>query len=260
MADVTAISYDGFDLNNSTYKTVDIDPMGSPNKSTVLLNIARADGSLRVFESYESKNIVLAGIISSDTKQNLELAIDALKLHMRRESGLLQYEWGNGVRIHKCTVKSLNIDRGQSNISFTPYSMVFECESPFATDGITDIIVNNENIAVSPKNFNVTLNGTYDARPILTFSIVAISPSVTASQITIGNAANNQYLTVEAIFAPGDTLVVDCDKYRVFHNGVFIKSLGQFPYFAAGNGVIEYTDNCASRNINLSATAERRYL
>lgn len=257
---VTAISYDGFDLNNSTYRSIDLNPMGSPDKDTTMLRLARADGSLRVFQSYDSKTLTLTGRIISDTKVNLELAIDALKMQMRRESGNLQYDWGNGVRIHKCTAKKVSCDKGPGELSTAPFQIVFECESPFATDGVTDTIVNNQNISASPTNFNIAINGTYDARPVLTFSIVAINPTVTASQITIGNATNSQYLTVEDIFTAGDVLVIDCDNSRVFHNGIFIKSIGQFPYFAAGNGVLEYTDNCVTRNINLTATAERRYL
>lgn len=256
----TAISYDGFDLNNGIYNSVDLNPMGSPVKKTTTLDLARADGSLRVFQKYDSKNITLSGRIISDTKINLQLAVDALKMQMRRESGLLQYEWGNGVRIYNCTAIEVDCDAGPGDVSTCPFKIVFECESPFATDGVTDTIVNNQNITASPTNFNILNNGTYDGQPVLTFSIVAINPSITASQIIIGNASNSQYLTVEDIFTAGDVLVIDCDNFRVFHNGIFIKSTGQFPYFAAGNGVLEYTDNCVTRNINLTATLERRYL
>lgn len=260
MTDQVAVSYDGFDLTSGFYRVRELNPVGSPTKNTVLLPLARTDGSLRVFQSYESKTIVVSGQIVATTRAELEGAIDTLKVQLRRESGDLQYDWGTGVRIHNCTVTNFSIDRKPENISFVPYTIVFECESPFATDGVTDTIVNNVNVTSALEYLALTIDGTYDANPVITVAITAINPSVTASQLTFGNSINSQYLTVEEIFAPGDVITIDCDNYRVFHNGVFIKATGQFPFFAVGAGVLEYSDNCVSRNITVTATAERRYL
>lgn len=255
-----AVSFEGFDLTSGFYRVNKLNPIGSSNKSTTLLPLARADGSLRVFQSYDSKNIVVEGQIVTSSRTELEGAIDTLKAELRKEEGDLQYDWGSGVRIHRCTVTEFSIDRQPENISFVPYRIVFECESPFATDGTTDTIVNNVNVTAALAYLNLTVGGTYDANPVITVTITAINPSVTASQLTFGNTVNSQYLTVEEIFTAGDVLTIDCDNYRVFHNGVFKKATGQFPSFAVGAGVLEYSDNCTTRNITVTATAERRYL
>lgn len=257
---VTAISYDGFDLNDGTYNTVDLNPMGSPSKKTTTLDLARADGSLRVFQKFASKNIILTGRIISDTKANLDLAIDALKMQMRREMGDLQYEWGNGVRIHNCTAVDVKCEKGPGDISTCPFQIVFECESPFATDGVTDTWMNAAAITTSTSDMNITINGTMDAQPIITITVTAINPTISNVTMTVANTSNSQYLDITSTFAAGDIVIIDCVNYRVFKNGVLIKASGQFPYWATGAGVLHYEDTATTRTLAVTTTSERRYL
>lgn len=256
----TAVSFEGFDLTASPYSVTTLDPVGSASKSTTLFPLARADGSVRVFQKYDSKVITVVGRIVSDSQANLESAIDDLKEQLRLESGSLQYDWAGSVRIHECTCTDFNIDRNPGNISFVPYSAQFECESPFSTDGTTDTLVNAQSITAATYDMAITVAGTYDAQPVITMTISAINPSVSDTQIIVSNAANSQFLTVEETFAAGDTLVVDCNEYRVFLNGAFVPSTGLFPSFATGAGVLSFESTATTRTVVLTATAERRYL
>lgn len=254
-----AVSFDSFDLQDGTYNTTRLNPVGAPNRSVDMLPIARADGSVMVFQKFDAKTIRLEGYINSATREDLEADIDALKVATRPESGVLEFDWGTGVRMYDC-VANLSIERGQENISFVPFTIEFQSESPFATDGTSDSLVTAQNNTTGSASIPITVTGTYDAQPVVTISIVAINPSVTASELTIGNANNSQYLAVNEIFTAGDELVIDCKNYRCFLNGNFVPSIGQFPYFAPGAGVLEYSDNCTTRDINITATAEKRYL
>lgn len=260
MGVVTAVSFQGVDLNNDTYKALDLNPMGSPNKSTVLLPIARADGSLRVFQKYDAKTLTLIGNVKSDSKANLNLAVDYLKQLLSAASGVLQYEWAYGVRIHKCTVTDLKCDIGQENISFAPYVAVFECESPFATDGTSNALVTAQSITTAGKNFAFTIDGTYTASPIITLQISALNPVISPVQIVVANVAANQYLTIEETFKVGDVITIDCENYRVFVSGRLVRAKGQFPQFAVGGGSLQYNDNATTRTIVANVTAARKYL
>lgn len=257
---IVSVSYDGFDLSSGEYRVADLNPMGSPAKDITMLQLARTDGSLKVFERYEASNIVVSGYIVSTDKENCDAAIDALKKQLRRESGSLEYDWGSGVRIRQCTCKELQIPRGREHISWVPYTIVFECESPFATDGNTETLVDNLAITSNVSQMPITVNGTYDAQPIVTVTFSALNPTDTDIQVTIANAANSQYLTVEETFTSSSVLVVNCAEYRAFLDGNFVRSTGQFPYFASGSGTLEYSDTATSRTLSLTATAEKRFL
>jgi len=256
----TAVSFEGFDLTASPYSVVKLDPIGSPSKSTTMFPLARADGSVRTFEKYDSRIITVEGTIISDSQANMESAIDDLKEQLRLESGSLQYDWAGGVRIHECTCTDFNIDRNPGNISFVPYVAQFECESPFATDGVTDTLVSSQSITTATYDMAITVAGTYDAQPVITMTISAINPSVSDTQIIVSNAANSQFLTVEETFTAGDTLLIDCNEFRVFQNGAFVPSTGLFPSFATGAGVLSFESTSTTRTVVLTATAERRYL
>lgn len=254
------VTYDGFDLTAGLYRVTALDPMSSPKKMTELLQLARKHGSLRVFESYESKTIMVAGYINATSSAELEGAIDTLKSFMRRESGDLEYDWDGGVRIHNCTATDVNISRDQTNISFVPYAISFECESPFAKDGVTDTWMAATAITTAILDTAITANGTMDSQPTITITVGAINPTVSDVTMTISNEANSQNLAITATFVAGDVITIDCTNYRVFKNGALIKTSGQFPYWAVGAGVLHYEDTATTRTLAVTTTSERLYL
>lgn len=255
----TTVSFAGLDLTTGFYRVRELNPISSPNKMTELIALARKHGSIRVFESFESKTITVAGQIVASSSSELETAIDTLKSHLRRESGELQYDWESGVRIYSCTAKSFNIDRSQTNISFVPYSIVFECESPFAKDGVTDTWMAATAITTATSDTNITAGGTMDSQPTITITVTAISPG-TSVTMTVANESQSQYLDITSTFTAGDIVTIDCMNYRVFKNGALIKSSGQFPYWPVGSGVFHYEDTAASRTLAVTTTSERLYL
>jgi len=255
-----SISFDGFELNDGIYTVKNYPPLGMPNKETSTLDIGRGDGGVNVFQKFNSRTIPIQGVIVCSSSDELEQAIDALNKQMRRETGTLAIDYVGGTRMWQVIPTKVVIDRIQGQISYTPFSLEFEAPNPFATDGITDTIVNAHNTTTQQDFIAATVNGTMDALPLITITITAINPSVSPVEISIGNSTNSQYLTVERTFTAGDVLTIDCENFRVFHNGVFIKATGQFPNFAVGPISLDYSDTATTRNVSITATAERRYL
>lgn len=255
-----AVSYDGFDLTTGYYRVTELNPISSPRKTTELLNLARKHGSERVSELFEAKTIVVSGYMIATTREQLEEVIDNLKVQLRRESGELQYDWRTGVRIYNCTAKQFTVDRDQTNISFVPYSIEFECESPFGKDGVTDTWMAATSITSAISDTAITANGTMDSQPIITITVGAMNPVVSPVTMTIANETLSQYLDITATFAVGDVITVDCSNYRVFKNGALIKSSGQFPYWSVGAGVFHYSDTATTRTVAVTTTSERLYL
>ncbi len=257
---MTSVAFDSFELNSGFFRVNKCDTESSPAKITTMLQLARAHGSKRVFEKYDAKNIVVSGMIVCTTQVELQDQTDLLKNWLRRESGALRRDYSTGYREWVCTAKNVIVPIAQENISFGPYSIEFECESPFATDGVTDTWMNATAITTATSDTNITVNGTMDGQPVITITVTAINPTVSDVTMTIANTSNSQYLDITATFAAGDIVTVDCENNRVFINGILVKSSGQFPYWATGSGVLHYEDTATTRTLAVTATSERRYL
>ena len=260
MDDIITIEFDGFGLNAAPYSVSDYDPSGSPNKATKTFDIARQHGSVRVFEKYDARSIVINGRIICDSRTELETAIDNLKRQLRRQEGTLKIGYGDSFRYYVCTAVNVGIKRLRENISFAPYTLEFECESPFSTDGVTDTLLDAENVTDSTDSFGFTSNGTFDIAPTFQININSIDPDDSEVDLVLGNPATSQQLTISDTFATGDIISVDCLNQRVFKNGLLIYATGQFPEWAVGSGILEYSDTADDRDIDISMYAERRYL
>lgn len=254
-----SVSFDGFDLNSGDFRTRTYSPSGAPSRSIRLSDLARQDGAKQVFQKFEAQKLFVEGQISCISMSALDDAIDDLKSALRVESGVLEIGYGSGVRRWTCTAENIVINRGQENISFTPFSIEFSSESPFATDGTTDSYLVSQNCTDATKFFPFTVLGTYDIAPQITITVNSFSPT-SDKTITLGNGDTSQFLDITATFTAGDIITVDCDTYRVFHNGTFIRSSGQFPSFKVGSQSLDYADDGTTRDIDVSLDAERRYL
>lgn len=260
MDDVIGITFDGFGLNSAPYKVTEYNPSGSPSKTTKLYDLARQHGSVRVFEKFEAKSIVITGEIICSSRLELDTAIDNLKRQLRRQRGVLKIDYGDGFRQWVCTAKNVGINRQRNNISYVPFTLEFESESPFSTDGSTDTLIDNENITDGSASFGISVGGTMDAAPQFSLQINTADPDDEDIEIVIGNSATSQYLTITATIAAGSTISIDCDLQKVFLDGELLHVEGQFPEWAAGAGNVEYSDDMTDRDIDITMTAERRYL
>jgi hypothetical protein len=255
------VFFDSLALNDgSPYFVNDYDPDGSPSKTSKLIPIARADGGIRVYTEYESLNVTVAGYISCSTQTELDDAIDTLKSTLRSE-GVLKVEYSGTYRLLDCLCTNVNIPRNRENISFTPYVLQFESESPFWREEGLDYHIANEQIMTGTDAFNVSIATTMDAEMVFTLEITEITPDDSAVQISISNNSNSQTITVEEIFGDGDILVIDCKLKQAFLNGVLIRARGRFPVWPPGAGVVDYADSAStSRDITISSANERRFL
>jgi phage-related protein len=255
------IFFDSLALNDGDpFFTTDYDPDGAPEKNTKLLPIARGDGGVRVFDSYESQNITVTGFISCSTQTELDDAIDTLKSTLRSE-GTLRVEYSGTYRLIDCVCKNVIVPRGPQNITSSPYSLQFESESPFWYEEGLDYHIAGETITTATDSFNVSISTTMDAEMVFTLEINEITPDDSDVQIAIGNNSTSQWITVTETFNDGDILVIDCKQKQCFLNGALIRAKGQFPVWKPGSGVVEYVDDAStSRNITFDSANERRFL
>lgn len=260
MSDIIPVSFDGFVLNEMPFKITNWTPSGSPTKATKNFRLARAHGLRSVFESFDAPVITLMGQIICSSKIELDNNIDNLKAWMRRPFGTLSIGYGSGARTWVAKPTHVNIPRDRENISYTPFTIDFELESPFAKDGNMDLLVDAQTITTSVQDMSVLIGGTMDGQPIISINIVAFNPSNIPKSITVANPSASQYLTITDQFVAGDVINIDCEKYIVTINESAVYASGQFPLFPIGPGLLQYSDDATTRDVVLTATNERKFL
>ncbi len=238
----------------------DYDPDGSADKTLRLVPIARQNGGILVYEEYNSLVVTVSGHISCESELLLDAAIDTLKSTLR-SAGTLRVQYGSSYRLLDCIATKVSVPRGREHISFAPYTIQFESESPFWREEGLDYHIFNENITTADDTFNVSIASTMDAEMVFTLEITEITPDNSDVQISIGNSSTNQFITVTETFHDADVLVIDCKQKQAFLNGSLIKARGLFPVWEPGAGVVEYSDDAStSRDITISSANERRFL
>lgn len=260
MSDIIQANFDGFSFTTAPFSMTDWPYTGAPNKKLKTYDLAREHGQKIVFQSYDAQTITVQGLINANSRVELDNYIDQFKSWTRRNSGTLTVEYGSGVRIFQGAVKSFDIDRAPRDLSRTPWSLTIELESPFALDGNSDALATALAITTATQNIGINIGGTMDGQPQINLQIVAFNPVNIPKTITIANPSASQSLSIARKWAVGDTVDIDCEKSLVYINGSAFYAAGQFPVFAVGNGILQYSDNATSRNVVMTASNERRFL
>lgn len=260
MSDIIQADFDGFSFTTEPFSINSWPYTGAPPKETKTYQIARQHGQKRVFQSYDTPTLAVSGYISGASREQLDEYIDTFKSWTRRDKGIFTVEYGVGVRQWECTVKTFDIPRAQANLSNTPWTIVFELESPFAKDGNIDSLANALVITAGIEDIGINIGGTMDGQPQISFEIAAFNPTNAPKTIIVSNPSAGQSLAITRTWAVGDVVDIDCENYLVYINGFAFYAAGQFPVFPVGPGIMQYVDDATSRNIVLTATNERRFL
>lgn len=256
------ISFINTDLQSGAYRVTDTgNLLDSPTRTIISQELARSDNAVAVFRRYGSRSYVLQGTITNDTSAELEASIDALKLALLDQIGDLSVGWGSGYRYFNSECKNVNIARKATDVTNCVWSAEFFMPKPFSTDGTTaDLITAISGQTAGSSQTSTNNTGTYLADPLLTVTLTACEPNISDATITIGNPASNEYLEITDTFADGDIISINCATKQVFNGSTLLNPSGDFPAWAPGGGLLEYSDTFSSRTISITATYEPRYL
>lgn len=253
-------TFGGTDLQAGDFNVSDTNAFGAPERELKIIELARRDGTIEVFDRFKDREIELSGHIVTADSPSLRAAIDTLKgmLTMGRRQ-LRVTDIDSAYREWHAKLRNLNIARGPGDVSFATFSMVFHSEDPFATSGDIDTLLTETNTLGSYAR-GITSLGTYPAYPDIVLTFNSIAPTNSAIEIVVGNPATNQFITIVRTIAATDTITIDSFNRQVFHNSTLISPEGQFPVWIPGSGTFEYSDNATSRNVSIALTNERRHL
>lgn len=254
------MSFAGVDLSSGKFTVTETDAFSAPQKATKIIELARRDGSVQVYEKFNSRTIGVSGYIKGDSGLDLRAAMSQLKaLLLSPKSSLTLIEDGYPLIWDRTKLRNVNISRDQTQVTYATFSAEFFSEQPFAVDGVSDTWF-DQDVTAATNSIPFLVSGTYPGYPIIDITVTAINPNDTETTIVFGNPATSQLLEITRLFKVGDIISIDTLNRRAFIGTELISPDGQFPAWVPGAGTFEISDLATSRTLHVKAVAPRRYL
>ena len=254
------LTFAGVDLSSGANTITETDAFSAPSKTTKIIELARRDGSVQVFEKFNSKTISVSGYVKADTGLNLRAAMDQLKkLLLAPKSSLVLTEDAYPMTWDQVKMRNLNISRDRTQVTYATWSAEFFSQQPFGVDGVSDTWF-DQDVTAASNTVAFVVNGTYPGYPIIDITVTAIDPDDADTTIVFGNPATSQLLEITRTFTAGDIINIDTFNRRVFIGTEPISPDGQFPAWIPGAGTFEVSDIATTRTLHIKAVAPRRYL
>lgn len=258
----TDISFNGYDLQNASFRTRIIQHTNIPSKLIQAEARARADGLTIVNVRYSSRTIEVEGLLSAATRDAAVALIDQMKLNLNGAFGTLLIDYGTtSQRMYLATVDSLEMPEDFFNISAIPYKISFFCADPFGyatASGNLSI----SNITAMLNDTLITMSGSIDSDPVVRLTLTT---AVNMSLLTISNENTGEVIIVSkpgGNFSNGDVVVINTRLKQAQVNGSGIDYTGRFPTLRADGTVqrLRVAIQATSVNYNEVITYSPRYL
>ena len=231
--DPVQLTYDGYNLQDSTIITSDIDgDEAAPPKALGVYELPVLHGAKKTFEKVCSRRITIQGTVKSPTISGLVGKLEELKEVATRQDKVLAITYpGNYPRIYTCSVE------GNPEVTFEPWSlnlarfkMTFVAVEPWSVQSVTSIS-GVYNVTGPVQAMTVGISGTLDPQPQIYFNTTA-----SGSRFSLTNLTTGDTIDVTSTFSGiGRSLLIDCYNSQVSIDGSPAIFKGIFPRFVPGN-------------------------
>lgn len=239
--------YNGHSLQTSTdasatILTSNIVYNNFPEKTISLKQDSIRDGWSLEDVRYSQKVITINGWLISDSGANLKTLIDNFKNYLRPDEVNLDIETypGSGTYTRwTATTRSIMVSEEHWQVTQKPFTVEFLCQ-PFgkSTSSTTIHLNSGSDITSSPYTEDISVSGTYNAKPVITFTI---SSETDLTVLKLENDTNDDWIQVSASFSVSDVLEIDCDNETVKLNGTSQDFTGIFSRLKPGTNSLILT-------------------
>lgn len=259
MAIPYAVTFNGYALQNASFRTRIIQHTNIPSKLIQAEARARADGMNIVNVRYSSRSIEVEGIMTAADRQSLVTLIDTMKLNLKDASGTLLIDYGNSQRMYIATVDDIKIPEDFYNISQVPYTISFFCADPFgyattsgnlSFSGVTQML--NDTI--------ITLSGSFNTDPVITLGLTSV---VNMSLLQVSNETTGETIVINkpgGNFANSDIVIIDSVRKLAYINGSGVDYTGRFPSLQTSTNRLRVSITATSVNYTEGIVYSPRYL
>ena len=232
-----------------------------PNKSFSLSQDSIRDGFSVVDSLYTQKMITLRGWLISDTPANFRTHLDTVKGYIRPNEKNLDIETYGGsgeYRRYVCSCENFSVESEHWMTTQFPYEAIFLCQPEGTATSTTSVDLNSGGaISSSPYNEQVSITGTYKAKPTIT---ITINSETDMTVFKWDNTTVGDWIQVATAFSAADVLVINCEDETVKLNGSSIDFTGVFPHFEPGNNNLTLTVTATAFNMDVSFAYYPTYL
>lgn len=241
------IKLNGYNLNDTSVKTNEIQFDTAPPIEVQQLDIAGSDGSKFVASRYGTKIIKILGYITAASQSALETALDTFKQSILDQENIeLNISYAGGYRQFIGNVSSFIWTKRHHNITFQPFEIEFTVgDPPFAysvstidSDPIYEEAFSAKDFTGNSLSHTLTFEGTAKPKAKWTYLLNTISGQT--SQLVFKSKTTGKQMEINAAFTPGDQIEIDQEDYSVRLNNFDQDYEGVFPEFERGANEFEW--------------------
>lgn len=252
----TAISFNGYDLQNANIITNTIRHEGMAERQFEIENLTTREGFELLDTSFRRRIIRVSGTLVADSEQALDTLLDELKYQLRVVDGTLDIGFDNTTRRYTGTVQNLDVPSEAHHITHVPYVIDFVCQ-PIGFDPALESI-GQANITTSPWTAEYTLSGGYNPLPVL---YIDVNSETDMTAIEVASNVTGDSITVIQAFAANDALIINTEEKSVLYNGAESEYTGIFPLFrGVVSDRITITTTSTAHDFDLTIEYNKRYL
>lgn len=252
-----SVYFDNFDL--STISSVDIynyQAISSPDRDLAINKLARADKSVLTTAEYSEKEITVEGKICGTDRQDTEATYAQLKAYVQQPNKILKLSQSNEDIEWTATLNG-TIDEWFGD--WLKFTLVFTCTDPIGRAADSTDLISSTNITGTAQDIAMVVGGSFKADPVFTVTVNTVTGG-TNKEISIKNAQTGQGIAITRDWIDGDELLVNSYTKVVEVNGAVADYTGIYPIFYPGARTLTYVDQLTTRDVDISATYQKRYV
>lgn len=230
-----AISYNSLDLQDSTYRTSEIEHVQMPKREINTAKRARRTGESFISGWFGGRKIRIKGHILADTAAGLQTAVDALQAAINSEGANLDIGYGGSTRRYEnAVVEAQKIPKKGFHHTFVPYEITF-----YIPDGVgvaTSQTQEGDTAQTGDITESLTIAGSADALPVIT---ITVNSATDFSVLKVRNDTRDEELIIGpsggGSFSAADVIEIDCENMTVKINSTEVDYTGIFPLWDPGS-------------------------
>jgi hypothetical protein len=230
----TSITYDSFNLNNSTTITGDLDDASAYERELDIYNLARTSGAVISDSRYRTKHIMVSGQLQGTSPSNLESLIDTFHAALSVQSKNLDIGYNGTTRRYVSTPAKVSVTREVRAASWAKFEIDF-IATDYGQATSSDSLYSGS--VTTPTSSSVSLDiGGSAPDQYLDISVTIGSGFVgSTNTLTVSNPVTGQTLSITRAWTAADVAVISCKNQTVTVNGTEVDYSGAFPAYSPGN-------------------------
>ena len=252
-----SISYNNFDLQNSTYLSArfrDLDSVKNVNYDFELKGIR--GGRKLLNTQVDSKTFSVIVIVKGNSMEDLEEKVDTMlaNFYPRQEAPLI-IDYAGELREWDAIVDEVSPTGNLGQAKTREYQVTFRTTG--AGRSFDTQTKQFANVTDSQVTQTIDFGGTTEALPTYTFTV---NSEEDLTRIFIKNVNTNSQALFEQTFSDGDVVIYDQKTETLTLNGVIQQRLGISPLTPAGSNDIEFTFQSTSHDVTIDVEWNKRYI